>query len=164
MNLRDICLEQITREEIEQLHRLWYPTNMKHCVLNPFRILTPFNSSSYIHLLEDFVYTQYSDRVSVNNKGKWFKYYTRKMCQADLVEAVQIAQSDCYGQGHLELGFIPERFGEPIKIKFAEIGGLIWGYDLLFPMEYSYLFSWASQPILRLPDCRGVWDGRVSPA
>ena len=161
MDLFGICLDQITDEKFEMFRGFWHRRTRDSKNFNYVKIATPLSSSDYRALLEEFLECPYNDKVSVNDRGTWKKYYTRKMRERDISEIAEIAKRDNIKRGHLEFYFKTYHLANT-KIKFVERDGLIIGYEMMFPKLHSELFSWLRKPELLMDESYGLWVPRTA--
>ncbi len=160
INLSEIVLKQISGEEFQQIHDVWYRKQTENRRSDTAEILSPLISSSYNELLNDFLETEYSDQVSVNKNGIWVKYYSRKMCERDISEISRIARNDRYKKGHLELHFKLDQMHTSLNrvmVKFVDIAGIIFGYEVMVPNKHHHLFSWEGELNFQKTKTFGLW-------
>ena len=145
MKLSDIRLEQVTEGEFAKMRNFWYCKYLNSNSSNDFnyaRISAPIVSKDYDTLLREFLMNRHRDRISVNDRGNWRKFYARKMEESNIQEIAKIAVNDRIKKGHLELYFKTESWDrDDVKIKFLERDNLIISYDMRFPISCIDLFN-----------------------
>ena len=158
--LSEIVLTQVTDKSFEELHRLWYSILLTNNQSNDYvKILAPVNSTDYRTLIRDFLDADYSDRISVNNRGIWQKYYKRRTNKRDVNEISKIAKADGIKKGHLEFYFKKNRYSkEQTKIKFIELEGRIIGYEMLFSRTHAELFNLEGRFEFKWDKIYGLWS------
>lgn len=158
MELSDIFLKRISSERFVRLHDFWYQKSGNNFP-NKTEILTPVQYGDYLTLLDEFMQHKYADRISVNDGGKWKRFYKRKMGLRDVAIIAQIAKEDPFKVGPLELYFKVNRGDrlDDIKIKFVEKNGVITGYELVFPRDRHNLFTWKTDPVFENRDVFCLW-------
>ena len=149
MKLSDIVLKPVTFEEYSDCFSLWYDRNITSSIASSYNgIINPWIFPSYDELLKGSLQAKFLSRVSVNNKGRWKKYSVSEIKRGRGAEVIDIASNDKIKKGHLELYFSVdyESNDQRIRIKFAEIEGLIVGYSVSFKDFHKGFFTWAAPP------------------
>jgi hypothetical protein len=163
MDLSDIVLTSVEEAEFSRIHRSWHiRTNDTDITFFHVRILAPFSYPDYQTLLREFIDCREADRITVNNKGKWERYYKRRIREEELDRIAAIAASDKIKKGHIELYF--HRNGRGFlhtKMKFVEHDSRIVSYELICDPLYAGFLSWqtSERPIDNY--IYGLWEPKA---
>ncbi|MFH1376715.1 MAG: hypothetical protein ABIH25_03700 [Candidatus Woesearchaeota archaeon] len=163
MLLSEILLEEIKDEEFSDMYSFWYPfgDNVNSTIYAKLRILDPLIYPNYDSLLSDFLDNQFCDSVSFCDKGKWKKCYSDELENEKISAISLIAENDRYKRGHFKLFFKcnPDnpKSKNNVSINFVEIGGLVYSYDINFPVNLVSLFSWDCELNFGRWKYKGLW-------
>lgn len=153
MNLKDIVLKQAPLEEFVQMHSTWYHSPSIIHQVNPARITQTITFPDYHSMLMQFLGDARADRVSVNKKGKWLKFYARRLLAREIQEIARIAGADSKKQEHIELYFKERPYDQAfVKLKFADIADQLVCYYLFFPSNLADWYTWQERPALLKPN------------
>lgn len=150
MNLNDIVLMQVLPEEFMQIYFSWYSSAPNLNQVNLAKIVTSIAFPDYQTLLARFLGDTRADKLSVNDTGKWKRYYSRKIRGQDKRDIERIARADRIKRGNIELYFKEYPYARTdVKLTFAEYPAGIACYDLFFPSDLAGWFTWQETPNLQ---------------
>ena len=145
MDLSLINLEEISPSEYSKMREFW---NFKYLMSGNFlrvKVKDTFTYDNYEGIISDFIKHPYSDKISIMNNGTWIKRYKGKsgleISDKEVMNFADIARKDKYHKMFFEIYFKENWRKIPrMKVGFAEVGGLIIGYEIYVAPDLLNLF------------------------
>src|SRR3989344_2383171 len=160
MDLSQVVLKQVPKNRLIRIQSYWYRYPKLDNHIHNVEVLNPLVYFSYNKLLCEFACHNDADRISVNNKGKFEKYYLSKLKSGEFDRIVEIARKDKVKVGHLEIYFQinPDNIYGDVRIRFAEKrAGEIVGYSISSLTDDYGKFSWNGEEAPKDGSILGFW-------
>ena len=146
MRLSEILLAVIDEDEFSNKHSFWYPKWNNHRSAKYYTklgILEPFVFRDYREVIDDFIKSEFCSSISLVNREDLERYFIDDLSDGKIDYIDRIANQDRLRRGNFELHFKCRRDSKHhADLKFVDIGGAVYSYEINFPVNLASLFTW----------------------